>query len=520
MDAVSENTKIQVAQRQEKLDLLTEDVERVKQKLKDSYREQDRLNSKLRDAVRDLEKGQRALRRESRLEHAISELEAQVKRLRTERNEAERQLQECKHNDSSQTRDELLQQMQGMETEMKMLKYAVSKHQKAAEVVEEADKLKSAHEVEIAEYRSRVADMNKQVSASMVKLNDWIQKYVDQTKVNEELRCFLELSQEYLGKHETMEASIRDAIHEYLKTQMSSLENRVTAAMKESRSERERQMTQEINELRNELEGIKGKQAGLLSEVEKVRSEKANLMIEADTFWKEMDSVSEAYEASRDQNTKLLSAMSKRDEDNARLLSEAAAAARDKTIMEEDRDMAQRMMKPMEQKAQDAEERAKEIEERFDRLSKERDVYRTDVQHSKEQIESLQSEAKALRISMDALRSELSNAKKDIVMIEADKAKHLAALKSEKTRADRAERILSGRKDLKLQAGEEAEREVLRKMVNCSVCSTRLKDRIITKCNHLFCSACIDVNLSSRHRKCPGCGEKFGVGDVKPFYFT
>jgi E3 ubiquitin-protein ligase BRE1 len=90
----------------------------------------------------------------------------------------------------------------------------------------------------------------------------------------------------------------------------------------------------------------------------------------------------------------------------------------------------------------------------------------------------------------------------------------------EKTRADRANAILSGRKDLKHLAADDKEMAALRKMVNCSVCSTRLKDRMITRCNHLFCSECIQENLASRHRKCPGCGGKFSENDVQPFFFT
>jgi len=156
----------------------------------------------------------------------------------------------------------------------------------------------------------------------------------------------------------------------------------------------------------------------------------------------------------------------------------------------------------------------------LEKALKDRDSYKVDVQQLSEQVASLSTEIKTMGITADSLRSELTASKNEISAVEADKAKHLLALKTEKTRADRAEAVLSGRKDLKTLAGEDAEREALRKMVNCNVCSTRLKDRIITKCNHLFCSACIDANLSSRNRKCPGCGEKFGQADVKPFYFT
>jgi E3 ubiquitin-protein ligase BRE1 len=46
------------------------------------------------------------------------------------------------------------------------------------------------------------------------------------------------------------------------------------------------------------------------------------------------------------------------------------------------------------------------------------------------------------------------------------------------------------------------------------------KDRMITKCRHIFCHHCIDQRLQARQRKCPGCGKPFAQGDVVDFYFT
>lgn len=62
--------------------------------------------------------------------------------------------------------------------------------------------------------------------------------------------------------------------------------------------------------------------------------------------------------------------------------------------------------------------------------------------------------------------------------------------------------------------------ELTLNMLRCSVCHDRFKEVAITRCFHLFCKQCIDMNLSSRHRKCPACGEKFGQDDVKAVYFT
>lgn len=49
----------------------------------------------------------------------------------------------------------------------------------------------------------------------------------------------------------------------------------------------------------------------------------------------------------------------------------------------------------------------------------------------------------------------------------------------------------------------------MRQLLNCNVCHERQKNRIITKCCHVFCDVCIDRTLTARNRKCPGCGIVF-----------
>lgn len=53
----------------------------------------------------------------------------------------------------------------------------------------------------------------------------------------------------------------------------------------------------------------------------------------------------------------------------------------------------------------------------------------------------------------------------------------------------------------------------------CSVCSTRKKECVITRCFHLFCKECVRANLQVRNRKCPTCKKNFGQGDVRGMYF-
>jgi E3 ubiquitin-protein ligase BRE1 len=520
-DSESTTRKLNVAERQEKFDVVSKELERVQQKLRDAYREQDRLNSKIREVSRDLDRGSRAMKRESRLDDALMKLEADSKRLRSERNEAQDRLRQLQSMQPSETTQELFNQMKGMESEIKMLKSSISSHEKMVGNVTEIENFKSSYRADVSDYQARLAGIQMLLDSAIGRLNSWIHKHVEQLKLNEELRWLLEISHGCLGVENKLdEKDVCDVIQKFLKSELPGLEDRIRQSSESVILNREENLMKKMTELQQQLEGAKGHQASISADLKKSQQDNAALREEAEVFWKEMDSVSDAYESSREQNARLLLSMSKRDEENARLLSEAAAAARSKAIMEEERDQAKDRVQILERDFQELNQTVSELEDRLEKVSKERDAFKFDALHLKEKVENLSTEIKTLGISMDSLRSELSSTKKEINAVEEDKAKHLAALKMEKTRAERAEAMLSGKKDAKLQAGETAEREALRKMVNCNVCSTRLKDRIITKCSHLFCSTCIDANLSSRHRKCPGCGERFGAGDVKPFYFT
>lgn len=58
-------------------------------------------------------------------------------------------------------------------------------------------------------------------------------------------------------------------------------------------------------------------------------------------------------------------------------------------------------------------------------------------------------------------------------------------------------------------APAQEEVDAMRQLLNCNVCHERQKNRIITKCCHVFCDVCIDRTLTARNRKCPGCGIVF-----------
>ncbi|RUS20329.1 hypothetical protein BC937DRAFT_95481 [Endogone sp. FLAS-F59071] len=60
--------------------------------------------------------------------------------------------------------------------------------------------------------------------------------------------------------------------------------------------------------------------------------------------------------------------------------------------------------------------------------------------------------------------------------------------------------------------------EELRTLLKCNSCNTRLKSHLLLRCMHTFCKQCIDSRIDTRQRKCPNCGDSFGIGDVRQFY--
>ncbi|CAM9532499.1 unnamed protein product [Ectocarpus sp. 12 AP-2014] len=66
----------------------------------------------------------------------------------------------------------------------------------------------------------------------------------------------------------------------------------------------------------------------------------------------------------------------------------------------------------------------------------------------------------------------------------------------------------------------DAELGELRKMIKCSVCQDKKKNRVITKCFHMFCDGCLEKSIKSRNRKCPACGKVYAPDDVHELWLT
>lgn len=70
-----------------------------------------------------------------------------------------------------------------------------------------------------------------------------------------------------------------------------------------------------------------------------------------------------------------------------------------------------------------------------------------------------------------------------------------------------------------LRPRKEEDCEALRRFVECGVCTARVRNVVISKCSHSFCSTCLDTCLRNRTADCPACKQSFEQADLRPLYW-
>ncbi|KAI3623745.1 BRE1 [Malassezia furfur] len=156
-----------------------------------------------------------------------------------------------------------------------------------------------------------------------------------------------------------------------------------------------------------------------------------------------------------------------------------------------------------------------------------------------QQLMQAEKETSALRRAVQTHATKLAEAERDRSVLkrraaelergkaaaESSGAAHLASLNDERgarTRAEERAAILdkevsrlkrrvadrdAGGAVRKRGAGDEnTHLAYLDSLLKCSACKERYRDRIITKCLHTFCEACVNARIQTRQRKCPHCG--------------
>ncbi|SAM81727.1 related to BRE1-E3 ubiquitin ligase [Ustilago bromivora] len=120
--------------------------------------------------------------------------------------------------------------------------------------------------------------------------------------------------------------------------------------------------------------------------------------------------------------------------------------------------------------------------------------------------------AKELIDGANTEKDQRKRAEERIVRLEKD----LESAKRQVAKAAASAAKNKGRRES--EVGDGGDKDALQALLQCSSCKERYRNRILTKCYHTFCSVCIDARVSTRQRKCPHCGLAFAVSDVQPLY--
>lgn len=121
--------------------------------------------------------------------------------------------------------------------------------------------------------------------------------------------------------------------------------------------------------------------------------------------------------------------------------------------------------------------------------------------------------AKELIDAANVEKDQRKRAEERIVRLEKD----LESAKRQMAKAAASATKNKGRRESEAAEGG-SEKDFLNALLLCSSCKERYRNRILTKCYHTFCAECIDSRVQTRQRKCPHCALAFAVSDVQPLY--
>jgi len=526
-------------------------------RLREFQRERDHLLDSLHDAKREIDIGRDASRRLRAARVDIDSLKNRIADALAKQAAAESEVDRLRaiaH--TAPTAEDLSKMVSSLQKDLASLKKSRDKHKAAAEGAGAARTTAAEATRLLAESKSQLEIVKSRLKTARSDALNWATERKAAVDREEELRLFAEVSQNLLfsgsdggnangGTATTTTttlsaAAMKKQITQFLDKQAAAVSQRLEtvtkaadAATADGPSVRETELLSQVEALEEKGAVLTARVESLEKEAETLRAEAAMLREDGEAVLKEVESVSEAYEAARDENVKLLASIQNRDEENVRLLREAAAATRERSNMVDEKNAAVEAARRAEQEADTARRAVEDLDARVNSLSIELEKARKDARQLSAQADGAVRETAAARAAVDAATRDAEAARNEAKTRAAERDTEAEALRKEKTRAERAladaanlqdrmSHLGSGTAAAGTKAGGAftAENAALLKLVNCSVCHARMKDRIITKCNHLFCSHCIDANLNTRHRKCPGCGDRFGANDVKPFYFT
>ncbi|CAL0315796.1 unnamed protein product [Lupinus luteus] len=246
---------------------------------------------------------------------------------------------------------------------------------------------------------------------------------------------------------------------------------------------------------------------------------------EAETYMSEIETIGQAYEDMQTQNQHLLQMVAERDDYNIKLVSESVKTKQAHSTLLSEKQALAKQLHQINASLENSKTRVLHSEEQMKALLAEAIKSTQEEKHLAVTLEFAKWELADAEKELKFLKSNVSSSEKEYNQIQKEVEGMETELESERSSRKKLEDELMELNrqiaELSSETGEEAvqkledELKVCKNMIKCTVCYDRLKEVVIVKCCHMFCSQCIQRNLELRHRKCPACGTAFGQSDVR-----
>jgi len=245
----------------------------------------------------------------------------------------------------------------------------------------------------------------------------------------------------------------------------------------------------------------------------------------ADAMISEIDAITQALTQLQSQNVRLLQQLNEKDDRNAQLMKDCINLEHRERLLKDDHGLSQKQLEQC-QSANKAQEELRKAETTQSKLLRDQlNKIQEEIRIKSQQIESQQrlvKEAHEKNMEITEQNKQLKTALDEI----SGSDERLSNLNNEAIKAKRLEeeKLVLKKKLDKLKASKDTvlkeEVKTYKAMITCAVCKERRKSAVIAKCFHVFCRQCIQLTLSARHRKCPGCARPFSDSDVHDIYLN
>ncbi|XP_051134328.1 E3 ubiquitin-protein ligase BRE1-like 1 [Andrographis paniculata] len=303
-----------------------------------------------------------------------------------------------------------------------------------------------------------------------------------------------------------------------------NLELRVKVAIEAEAKSQQRLATAEaeIAELRQKLEASKREKAKL-SNVLKSKTE------ETEAYIAEIETIGQAYDDMHNHNQELLRQITEKDDYNEKLVIEGARARQLEDALLVEKNMLEKAVQPTRKVVTSGDfkvgrvgNQLKALRDHLKRVAED-DIYKADTMELVQtRLLDTKKSSQQLTSTLDETQSQVERSRGSLTDVQIQREKN--RFRNKRVEED-LDDLRSKVQQLESQAQSSSVNEKLqqelkgyKEILICSVCNDRRKEVVITKCYHLFCNACVQRILNTRHRKCPACSASFGANDVKPVY--